>query len=93
MKATNLKHRLAIALGMLLVQLPTTASACSVCMGDPSSKNAGATNGAIFLLLGCIGTMLGCVGTFAYCLMKRANTPIPPHVEMAEMISLEGDTQ
>ncbi len=93
MNKATLRRNLTLALGLLLTQLPATASACSACMGDPSSKNAGATNGAIFLLLGCIGAMLCGVAAFAYSLMKRANSPIPPHVEMAEMISLEGDTQ
>jgi hypothetical protein len=92
-KATDLNKHLALALGVLLVNLPASASACSACMGDPTSKNAGAANGAIFLMLGCIGAMLTGVGAFAFCLMKRANAPVPPHVEIAEMISLEGDHQ
>jgi hypothetical protein len=93
MKATYFTRHLVAAVALFLVQLPATASACSVCMGDPASKNAGAANGAIFLLLGCAAAMLSGVGAFAFCLMKRANTPIPPHVEMAEMMSREEDNQ
>jgi hypothetical protein len=65
--------------------LPSAASACTACMGDPNSKSAGAINGALFLMLGVIGLMLGSVGAFAYCLIRRANAPTPPHVELAQM--------
>jgi 4-amino-4-deoxy-L-arabinose transferase-like glycosyltransferase len=70
---------------------PATASACSACMGDPSSKTAGAANGAIFLMLGFIALMLGFVGAFVYHLAKRANAPVPPHVEATAAMTAEDD--
>jgi len=60
------------AVSLALLYLPSTASACSACMGDPNSKSAGAINNAIFFLLGCIGLVLGSLAAFAIYLMKRA---------------------
>jgi len=62
-----------------LVHLPSTASACAACMGNPNSKTAGAINDAIFVLLGCIGLVLGSLAAFAIYLMKRSEAPRPAH--------------
>jgi hypothetical protein len=70
-----------------------TASACSVCMGDPNSNAAEATNGAIFLMLGILGAMLTASGGFGFYLYKRAHTPIPPHIKLAEEMGGEHDDQ
>jgi hypothetical protein len=91
MKA-NLTTRLIIG-GIIAAVLNGTASACSVCMGDPNSAAAGATNGAIFLMLGFIGTMLTASGGFGFYLYKRAHTPIPPHLELVEEMSGENGDQ
>ena len=74
----------ALALGVALAQMPATATACAACMGDPNSKAAGAINGAIFLLLGCIGGVLALLVAFGFVLMKRANAPLPPHAEFSQ---------
>jgi hypothetical protein len=79
--------------GLTAAILHGTASACSVCMGDPNSAAAGATNGAIFLMLGIIGTMLTASGGFGLYLYKRAHTPIPPHLELVEEMSEHDDEQ
>jgi hypothetical protein len=50
-------------------------------MGDPTSNMAGAANGAIFLMLGFVGGMLSLLGAFAFYLVRRANSPLPPHAE------------
>ena len=63
--------------------VPSIASACTVCMGDGNSQTAGAINAAIFLMLGLIGSMLAALVAFAFHLMKRANSPLPPHLEFA----------
>ena len=63
---------LLLSLAGAALLLPAQASACSVCMGDPNSKAAGAINGALFLLLGFVGLVLGGVGAFAWNLKKRA---------------------
>jgi hypothetical protein len=91
MKRASLKNSLLLLLGAVLLHLPATASACSVCMGDPNSKMAGAMNSAIFLLIGFITFMLACVGGFMVVMVRRANSPLPPHAEFSEMINPSRD--
>ncbi len=74
---------------MAFASLPTAAQACTVCMGDPASKTAGALNNAIFLMLGCIGLMLTCVGAFIFNLVQRSKAPVPPHQELAHSLNQE----
>jgi len=84
--------RLILAVAVVAGSLvPATASACAACMGDPSSKTAGAANGAIFLMLGFIALMLGFIGTFIFHLAKRANAPVPPHVEASAAMTAGDD--
>ena len=59
---------------LVLAHLPTVASACTACMGDPNSKTAGAINAAIFLMLGFLALMLGSLVAFAFYLSRRATT-------------------
>lgn len=68
------------------VATPALAEACATCMGDPTSSQAGAINAAIFLMLGFIGAVLALLGAFAVSLYRRSRTPVPPHVQLAEMI-------
>ena len=84
MKSSPLSRLLAVIVAALLLHLPATASACTVCMGDVNSKTAPAINAAIFLMLGCIGAMLAAAAAFGFYLMKRANAPLPPHAEFPE---------
>jgi len=72
---------LTLLLAAVLVQLPSTAAACTACMGDANSKSAGAINAAIFLLLGFIFTVLGLLVAFGLSLMRRAAALPPPHTE------------
>jgi hypothetical protein len=51
-------------------------------MGDVNSQAAGAINAAIFLMLGLIGFILAGIGGFAFYLMKRANAPLPPPLDL-----------
>jgi hypothetical protein len=67
----------------LFAGFPAAADACSVCMGDPASKTAGALNNAVFLMLGFITLMLCAIGAFIFNLMRRANASTP---------SLQSDT-
>jgi ABC-type transport system involved in multi-copper enzyme maturation permease subunit len=76
-----------------LAQLPSTAMACSACMGDPNSRSAGAINGAIYIMLGFVSLILGSVGAFAFTLYRRSQTPLPPHVELAEAVSAQENHQ
>ncbi len=81
-------HRmLAAGVAAAAVNLPTAAHACTVCMGDPNSKSAGAINAAIFLMLGFIGSMLAALGAFALYLSRRASAPVPPHATLGESIN------
>ena len=79
--------------GVVAAVLHGTASACTVCMGDPNSAAAGASNSAIFLMLGCIGSMLAASGGFGLYLYKRAHTPLPPHIELVEEMGEANDEQ
>jgi|GEM_PF-312182 len=77
---------LGTALVLAVAALPTTASACSACMGDPNTKTAGAINGAIYIMLGFVAMMLSSLGAFAFYLFRRAQMPVPPHVELTQMM-------
>jgi hypothetical protein len=85
MKHSTLGRALVVIFATALAHLPATASACTACMGDASSKVAPAMNAAIFLMLGCIGFMLACAAAFGFHLMKRASAPLPPHAEFTSM--------
>jgi len=84
---------LALLLITVLSHLPSVASACTVCMGDPNSKTASAMNGALFLMLGFVAFMLISVGTFAFHLFRRAQSPLPPYAEVAQMMSNSHDAK
>ncbi len=71
------------------VNAPVTVHACAVCMGGPDSPEGGAMNAAIFLMLGCIGGVLAMLSAFAIYLYRRSQTPIPAHVQLAEMIGAQ----
>ena len=72
MSRSTVSRFAAAASTAVLTHLPSTASACAACMGNPNTKTAGAINNAIFLLLGCIGLVLGSLAAFAIYLMKRS---------------------
>lgn len=67
----------------IILTSPATSLACTACMGNPNSKAAGATNAAIFLLLGFIGGVLGLLVAFGFALKRRAASPLPPHTEFS----------
>jgi hypothetical protein len=79
-----MKAKLALIFTLVLLQLPATAEACTVCMGGDDSKIGPAMNAAIFLLLGCIGGVLGLLVAFGITLMRRANVPLPPEAELQQ---------
>jgi len=53
-------------------------------MGGDDAQIGPAMNGAIFLLMGCIGGVLGLLVAFAVTLMKRANASLPPEAYFQE---------
>ena len=85
-----MKLRRLIPFAAALACVSSRAVACSVCMGDANSNAASASNGAIFLMLGVIGSVLASMTAFGFYLFKRANAPIPPHIELVEAMSHEG---
>jgi hypothetical protein len=87
-------RRLALRVVVLAFHLPSAAQACSACVGAADATGAsggpggpgGPMNAAIFLMLGCIGSVLSLLCAFAIYLYRRSQAPIPPHVQLAEMI-------
>ena len=61
-----------VALFLLLVSLPQSASACSVCFGDPSSPWAKALGLGILALLGVVLLVLGGIVAFFVFMARRA---------------------
>jgi hypothetical protein len=50
-------------------------------MGGADGKTGEALNGAIFLMLGFIGSMLAMITVSAIVLARRARLAAPPHAE------------
>lgn len=73
----------------LFLKFPASASACAVCMGSADSQTGTAVNAAIFLMLGVLAFMLSLLIAFGIYLYRRSNAPVPPHVQLAEMIGSE----
>jgi hypothetical protein len=74
---------------LVLLLLPASASACAVCMGDPNSYIADASNSVLWMLLGLVGLMFVATGLTAFFLWRRANAPIPPHIAFVENLTAE----
>jgi len=80
-----MKSRLLPTLVVLLaMSWSEVGRACTVCMGGDDTQIGPAMNGAIFLLMGCIGGVLGLLVAFAVTLMKRANASLPPEANFQE---------
>jgi hypothetical protein len=70
-----------------LVASTGSAEACGVCQGQSDgSQIGGALNGAIFVMLGFLGTMLAGITGVAYSIWRRSQNPLPAHLELAELI-------
>ena len=76
---------------LLLAAIPAKASACAVCMGDPNSYLADATNSTIWMLLGLVGFIFISTGATAFYLWRHAHAEIPPHIRLVEQIKDEPD--
>jgi hypothetical protein len=70
----------AVALAAMLA--PRESLACAVCMGDPNSKVAGASNGMMMFLLATLAGVFCLLGAFAYHLFRMSRAPMPPHAEL-----------
>lgn len=60
----------------LLLAAPADSQACTVCVADSNSPIAGASNGAIFVMLGAIGMMLAATVAVGVYLVWRARRPL-----------------
>lgn len=80
-----------VASSLAFMLMAASSHACSVCMGDPESKFAEASNAAIFLMLGVIGGVLGLLSVFALYLHRRSLAPLPPHAEVGHGLDAPSD--
>ncbi len=73
---------------VVLLRLPTVARACSVCSGqaDNTTQVDEAMNGAIFFMLGVLGVMMSLIAAVCISLARRAQHPVPAHIELAEFL-------
>ena len=67
---------------LLWASFPELSRACTVCMGANGTLGE-AANGAIFVMLGVLGTVLGLIVLAGYSVVKRGSLPLPPHAEFA----------
>lgn len=77
---------------VLLLSLPALASraeACAVCMGDPNSYIAKASNSVVWMLLGLVGFIFLSTGLTALYLWRKSRTPIPAHIQFVENLTAE----
>ena len=72
---------------LFVESLSQEASACTACMGASTGPIGEAANGAIFVMLGVLAVVLGLISLVGYSLVKRANLPMPPHVELVRSIA------
>ena len=76
-------------LPMLMAGIPSSASACAVCMGDPNSNIAIASNMVLWSLLTLVGFIFIATGCTAYYLWRRSKMQLPPHIELLESLHAE----
>ena len=84
-----MSRRLVLLLTGAFAAIPAKASACAVCMGDPNSYIADATNSTIWMLLGLVALMFVATGLTAFFLWRHARAPIPPHLQFVESLTNE----
>ncbi len=81
--------RLAMSCAALaLALMPAAARACDACMGAKDPTIRPAVNGAIFFMLGLVAAMATGVGFFMRYLAKRAHTPMAPHEELVQLMTM-----
>lgn len=84
-------RRLALLVALLLVASWTgSASACSVCAGDPSSPMTAGMNSAIWALLAITGTVLSTFVGFFLFLWRRARSSKRTQIDTAWLDGLRG---
>ena len=81
-----MKIATAALFSLVLGVLPNAANACTVCMGA-SGTIGEAANGAIFVMLGVLGSVLSLIVMAGYSVVRRGRMPLPPHAELAQAMS------
>jgi hypothetical protein len=80
-----------LAVGAASVLLsPDSASACSVCAGDPASPMTAGMNSAIWALLAITGTVLSTFVGFFLFLWRRARSAKRTQIDTAWLDGLRG---
>jgi hypothetical protein len=74
-------------LGLMLVALAARADACAVCAGGDNAQLAAASNSVVWALLALVGFIFLATAATIYFIWRRANTPIPPHVQFIESLN------
>jgi hypothetical protein len=82
-------RHLLIAAAISALLRPGAASACATCGVDPNSYVADASNSVLWVLLGLVALMFAATGLTAFYLWRRANAPIPPHIQFVENLTAE----
>lgn len=73
------------------VAMRQKADACAVCMGDPNSALATASDATLWTLLALVGFIFLSTGATAFYLWRRSKAQIPPHVELVEKLNEDSD--
>ena len=81
---------LLITTGMMAL-LRGNAEACAVCAGGDNATLIEASNSVLWVLLALVGFIFLATAGTVYFLWKKANTPIPPHIEFIENLSSSDD--
>jgi heme/copper-type cytochrome/quinol oxidase subunit 2 len=80
-----------LAVGTVSILLsPGSASACSVCAGDPASPMTAGMNSAIWALLAITGTVLSTFVGFFLFLWRRARSSRRTQIDTAWLDGLRG---
>lgn len=72
MKTLSLKTLILAFAAFLLVGLPATVDACTVCFGDPDSDTVKGAAWAIIFLGAVVMSVMGCVGGFFVYIARRS---------------------
>lgn len=69
----RLRQLSSVLAAAVLIHLPSSAQACAVCLGGSDSNVRGALNGAIFLMLGVLGTVLALITAVGVSIFRRSH--------------------
>ncbi|GDX11431.1 hypothetical protein LBMAG57_32030 [Verrucomicrobiota bacterium] len=73
----------------VVAAMQENASACAVCMGDPNSALAIASDATLWTLLSLVGFIFIATGATMIYLWRRGNRQIPADVQFVENLTAE----